>query len=107
MAPRVLFKTGSFPNPNKFNLDYMSLSAELIRYLNGQGVVLVGIDTASIDPFDSQDLPAHLAVGEAGMGILEGIVLNDVEPGVYHLVAAPLKLRSADASPVRAVLRRI
>ena len=107
MAPRVLFKTGSFPDPSKFNLDFMALSPELVRYLQRCGVVLVGIDTPSIDPFDSKTLPTHLAVGEAGMADLEGLVLDGVQPGVYELVAAPLKLRNADASPVRALLKKL
>ena len=106
VAPRVLFKTGSFPNPSTFNMDFMALCAELVRYLAARGVVLVGIDTPSIDPFDSKTLPAHLVVGETGMGILEGIILDDVQPGIYELAAAPLKLRNADASPVRALLRK-
>ena len=37
---------------------------------------------------------------------LEGLVLRDVEPGVYELIAPPLRLKDADASPVRAILRR-
>jgi arylformamidase len=33
------------------------------------------------------------------------LVLNDVPPGVYELIALPLKLMGFDASPVRAILR--
>jgi len=32
-APRVLFKTGSFPDPNNWNNDFASLSPELINHL--------------------------------------------------------------------------
>ena len=32
-APRVLFKTKSFPNPNRWNSDFNSLSPEVIEYL--------------------------------------------------------------------------
>ena len=38
------------------------------------------------------------------MSILEGVVLNNAEDGIYTLIALPLKLDKADASPVRAVL---
>jgi arylformamidase len=38
------------------------------------------------------------------MAILEGIVLSGVADGLYTLVALPLRLEGADASPVRAVL---
>lgn len=103
-APRVLFKTGSFPDPNQWNKDFNSLSAELIDHLAAQGVVLVGIDTPSIDPAEDKVLESHQAVYRHDMAILEGIVLDEVDAGIYELAALPLKLKGADASPVRAVL---
>ena len=39
------------------------------------------------------------------MAILEGLALDSVEEGEYELIAAPLRIRGADASPVRAILR--
>ncbi|MCB0379080.1 MAG: cyclase family protein [Bdellovibrionales bacterium] len=103
-APRVIFKTGSFPDPNSWNEDFCSLSAELIDRLAEKKILLVGIDTPSIDPFSSKDLPAHQAVAHHNMAILEGVVLENVDAGEYQLCALPLKIRQADASPVRAVL---
>jgi arylformamidase len=38
--------------------------------------------------------------------IVENLVLADVEPGDYELIALPLKLVGLDAAPLRAVLRR-
>src|SRR3989344_4861273 len=46
-APRILFRTDSFPNPNKWNGDFNSLSPDLIHYLAKKKVMLVGIDTPS------------------------------------------------------------
>jgi len=103
-ASRVLFKTGSFPNPDQWNNDFNSLSVELIDRLASQQVVLVGIDTPSIDPADDKILESHKAVARHDLAILEGIVLTDVPDGFYTLVALPLRLRGADASPVRAIL---
>jgi arylformamidase len=105
-APRVLFKTLSYPNPRVFNTDFVALSAELIERLAARGVCLVGIDTPSIDPSTSKTLSAHHATLRFGMAILEGILLDAVEDGLYRLTALPLKLKGADASPVRAILRR-
>lgn len=104
-APRVLIGTGSFPDPDNWNSDFAALSAELIEHLQDQGVKLVGIDTPSIDLEDSKELPAHKVVARAGMAILEGLVLEKVNAGLYELIALPLKLEGLDASPVRAVLR--
>ena len=104
-AERVLFATGTYPNPDQFNQDFAALSPELIERLHARGVRLVGIDTPSVDPFDSVELPAHRACLRHDMAILEGLVLNDVPEGHYELIALPLKLVGFDASPVRAVLR--
>lgn len=103
-APRVLFRTGSFPDPDHFNLDFNSLSPELIARLHDEGCVLVGLDTPSVDPFESRTLESHQALARTGMRNLEGLELAHVEPGLYTLIALPLKLEGADASPVRAIL---
>ena len=103
-APRVLFHTGTFPDPDRFNEDFASLSPELVEHLAAQGVTLVGLDTPSVDLFADAALLSHQAVARADLAVLEGLVLDDVDPGVYTLCALPLKLEGADASPVRAVL---
>jgi arylformamidase len=100
----VLFKTGSFPDPNQWNGDFNALSPELIEHLADQGVVTVGIDTPSVDPADSKALESHQALFRRDVAVLEGLILNRVTPGVYTLVALPLALKDADASPVRAIL---
>ncbi len=104
--PRVLFKTGSFPDPHDFGRDFNSLSPELVEHAAGCGVRLVGVDTPSIDPFHDKKLESHQAVARHDMAVLEGLVLAHVEPGDYVLIALPLRLDGADASPVRAALVR-
>jgi len=103
-APRVLFRTDSFPDPDHFNSDFNSLSPELIEHLHDQGCVLVGLDTPSVDPFESTALESHQALARTGLRNLEGLALDQVAPGLYTLVALPLKLGGADGSPVRAIL---
>jgi len=104
-APRVLFATGTFPDPMRFQPDFAALAPELIDELHARGVVLVGLDTPSVDLIDSKDLPAHQACLRHDLAILEGLVLEEVPEGVYELIALPLRLAGFDASPVRAVLR--
>ena len=79
-------------------------TAELADWLGERGVCLCGIDTDSMDASDSKKLPAHHALLERGIAIVEGLDLSGAPPGVYELVALPLPLAGADASPVRAVL---
>lgn len=106
-APRVLLRTGTFADPRNWNNDFASLSPELVDDLHRRGVILIGIDTPSVDPFESKALEAHQAFARHDMAILEGIVLTDVAEGNYELIALPLRLKGADASPVRAVLRTV
>ena len=103
-AKRVLFKTNSFPNPENFNEDFNALSDELVNFLAKKNVILVGLDTPSVDLFADESLPSHRAVHRHNMAILEGVVLHNVTPGLYQLIALPLPIQGGDASPVRAVL---
>ena len=104
---RVLFRTRTFPDPERWNTDFASLSPELVAMLASHGVRLVGIDTPSIDLFDSKDLPTHAACVAHDIRNLEGIVLDGVGDGLFELIALPLALVGFDASPVRAVLRTL
>jgi arylformamidase len=106
-TPRVLFATGTYPDPQTWNADFAALSVELIDFLQNRGVITVGIDTPSVDLFESKDLPAHKAILKHNMSILEGLVLKDVPDGTYELIALPLPLVGFDASPVRAILRKV
>ncbi|MFO0878664.1 MAG: cyclase family protein [Gemmataceae bacterium] len=106
LASRVLLATGTYPNPEEFNTDFAALSVDLIDFLHDQGVILIGIDTPSVDLFDAQPLESHQRFFQHDMAILEGLVLAHVPAGIYELIALPLKLEDLDGSPVRAVLRR-
>jgi len=104
-AERLLFATGTFPDPGSFNEDFAAFAPELIDELHRRRVRLVGIDTPSVDLFNSKDLPAHQSFLRNDMAILEGLVLESVPAGLYELIALPLPLTGFDASPVRAILR--
>ncbi len=103
-STRVLLKTGTFDGHEAWNTDFAAPEPELIDALASRGVVLVGFDTPSTDLFESKDLAAHKRLAATNMVNLEGLVLDDVAPGTYTLIALPLPLVDADASPVRAVL---
>ena len=107
VAERVLLATDTFKNHLEWNNDFAALSPELVDELHSKGVKLVGIDTPSVDLMDSKDLPAHKRLLTNDMAVLEGLVLAHVPEGVYELIALPLKLMGLDASPVRAILRKL
>ena len=104
-AERLLLATGTFPDFERFNADFAAYDPAFIDLLHETGITLIGIDTPSIDLFDSKDMPSHQAVLRSDMAILESLMLRDVPEGIYELIALPLKLVGFDASPVRAVLR--
>lgn len=81
------------------------LSVALIEALAIGGLRLIGLDSPSVDAFDSKDLPCHHALYQYGIVNLESLLLRTVPDGEYELIALPLKLDAACGSPVRAVLR--
>jgi len=105
LPPRVLVRTYARAPLERFDEQLSAYAADTIERLAALGVRLVGIDTASIDPASSKALPSHQVVRRLGLRVLENLVLDDVPEGDYELIALPLKLMQADASPVRAVLR--
>jgi arylformamidase len=104
-AERLLIRTNSVGDRRRFGEDFTALSPAAAALLAAHGVRLVGVDSPSMDPFASKTLDAHKALWRGGVGILEGLVLEDVPVGEYELIALPLRLAGACASPVRAVLR--
>jgi arylformamidase len=105
--PRVLVRTYERMPARRWDAQLAAYAPATIERLVALGVRLVGIDTASIDPAQSKDLPSHQVVRRHDVRVLENLVLDDVPEGDYELIALPLKLVAADASPVRAVLREL
>lgn len=105
LPPRVLVRSFERAPVDRWTDDFAAFAADTIERLADAGVLLVGIDTASIDPADSKTLPSHQVLRRRGLRVLENLVLDEVPEGDYELIALPLKLMTADASPVRAVLR--
>jgi len=104
---RVLFRTyETFPEQDWIS-DFTAVQPELIDLLAHRGCRLVGLDSPSLDPETSKTLDSHQRVLKHDMRVLEGLVLDDVPFGEYELIAPPLKLMTADASPVRALLREL
>jgi arylformamidase len=106
LPPRVLVRTCTTA-PTAWSPEFSAFAPETIEALATLGVTLVGIDSQSVDPADSKQLPSHRTLLRLNLRVLENLVLDDVAAGDYELIALPLKLMVADASPVRAVLREL
>lgn len=105
LPPRVLVRTCERAPIDRWDPCFAAFSPQTVLHLAALGVVLIGLDTASIDPADSKTLDSHQIIRRTNLRVLENLVLDDVPEGDYELIALPLKLMTADASPVRAVLR--
>ena len=106
-ARRVLLRTyEAFPH-DAWDSRFAAVAPATIAALAAQNVLLIGLDSPSLDPETSRTMDAHHAVARADMRVLEGLVLDDVPPGRYELIALPLAIAGADAAPVRAILRAL
>jgi len=105
--PRILVRTRRKACVDAWTDDFAAFAPETVDMLSALGVSLIGLDTPSIDPASSKSLDSHQAILRNDMRVLENLVLDDVAPGDYELIALPLALADADASPVRAVLREL
>ena len=105
LPPRLLVRTYQRMPVDQWDPNLSAFAPETLERLADLGVLLVGIDSASIDPADSKTLPSHQVIRQRGLRVLENLVLDDIPEGDYELIALPLKLMLADASPVRAILR--
>jgi arylformamidase len=106
LPPRVLVRTCERA-PTAWSEDFSAYAPETIELLASRGVLLVGIDSQSVDPATSKTLDSHHLLLKHDLRVLENLVLDEVPPGDYELIALPLKLIQACASPVRAILREL
>lgn len=105
LPPRVLLRTSRTASQSWAS--FTAIAPTTIAQLATKNVVLIGIDTPSVDPTDSLTLPSHHQLLAYNMRVLECLVLDNAPEGDYELIALPLKLMRADASPVRAILREL
>lgn len=106
---RLLFKTLNsqiaWASPT-FYENFVYIAADAAQYLVDCGVRCVGVDYLSIGGFFHDTVETHVILLGAGIGVVEGLNLSEVEPGLYELICLPLRLAGADGAPARAILRR-
>jgi arylformamidase len=105
LPERILFKTknSKMYDIKEFREDYVYIDVDAAAYIAQFPVKLVGIDYVSVDVY-KKSKEAHITLLSRGIALLEGIVLNEVNAGVYKLACFPLKVKGAEGAPCRAVL---
>ena len=103
---RVLFKTGNSTRcwkTDHFQEKYIYIAPETAQYLAGRGVRTVGVDYLSVGGFASGGPETHRILLQASIWIIEGLNLENVDPGEYELVCLPLKIIGSDGAPARRI----
>jgi arylformamidase len=106
---RILFKTVNSHrlwHKEPFHEEFVFIDESGARHLAECGVLSVGVDYLSVGGFRQDAEETHHALLGAGIWVIEGLNLMDVDPGYYELICLPLKLVDSDGSPARAILRR-
>jgi arylformamidase len=104
---RILVKTrnsGQLRQPG-FQEDFVYLSPDAATYLVQVGIKLVGWDYLSVEKYGSKDFATHHTLLSAGVVIVEGLDLSQVDPGEYEMSCLPLRIAGADGSPARVILK--
>src|SRR3712207_5659468 len=107
---RILFKTQNSSrrwSAEDFMEDFVYVSQVAARYLAERGIQTVGVDYLSVGGFRKDGEETHRALLEAGIWVIEGLDLSEVEAGEYGLICLPLKIERSDGAPARAILRAI
>lgn len=102
--PRVLLKTKNSNHPAVFDRNFVGINLECAKYLVENKIELIGIDGFSIEEFTG-DGSVHKELLSHEIAVLEIIDLSHVNPGDYNLICLPLRIKSCDASPARAILQ--
>jgi arylformamidase len=108
VGERILFKTRNSTHvwdSDDFVEDFVYVSLEGARYLADRQVRTIGVDYLSVGGYHDDGTAIHRAILEAGIWIIEGLDLRQIEPGRYDLICLPLKVADSDGAPARAVLR--
>ncbi len=108
-SERILFKTLNSTRlwkTNQFQENYIYIPPETAHYLAAVGVRCVGVDYLSVGGFHSGNPETHRTLLGAGIWVIEGLNLENVPPGEYHMVCLPLKLEGSDGALARAILKR-
>ena len=102
----VIFHTGWQKNLEKksYFLRNPGLAISAAKYLALKKINLVGIDSPSIDLGKDEKFSVHHILAKNGILIVENLAnLEKIHSGKFHLIVAPLKLKNATGSPVRAI----
>ena len=102
----VIFHTGWQKNLQKksYFVKNPGLTKSAAKYLVSKKINLVGIDSPSIDLGKDDKFSVHHILAKNEILIVENLAnLDKIHSEKFHLIVAPLKLKNATGSPIRAM----
>lgn len=105
---RILFKTDNTRlgrlRDGVFHPNYVGIAPSGAEWLVTHGVRLVGVDYLSVGPYGPANVETHRILLGAGVVVVETLVLDEVDAGVFTLLALPPKFAGLEGSPCRCLL---
>ena len=108
LGERILFKTLNSQrawHTGEFVKDFVYISKEAAAYLAKLQIHTVGVDYLSVGGFYKDGPEIHHALLGAGIWIIEGLDLSQVQAGECNLLCLPLKMQGREGAPARAVVQ--
>lgn len=90
-----------------FQPDYVYIAPDAARWIVDRGIRLVGTDYLSVEKFRAGEPQTHYTLLRAGVVIVEGLNLRELEPGWVRFICLPLRIEGGDGAPARAVARKL
>lgn len=87
-----------------FKEDYVALTADAAQWVVDHNIQLIGIDYLSVQRYRDSPM-THKILLKNSVVVVEGLILAQVQPGIYELICLPLLLTGTEGAPARAILR--
>lgn len=87
----------------QFNSHFIYVAKDAAQWLVQHHIAGVGVDGLGIER-EQAGHPTHKILFQQNILIIEGLRLSSISPGIYLMIAAPIKLHGLDAAPARVIL---
>ncbi len=105
-ARRLIIRTLNTPSGSlKTGVQHAWLGVDTVRWMLERDIWCVLFDALSVEGPDT-DWQVHRELLTAGVVLVEGVVMDNLEPGWWWVSCLPLRITHGDGAPARVVMRR-
>lgn len=105
---RLLIKTDNsvIGYEGKFRPEFVGLDLSAVRFIHEKGILLLGTDYFAISKHELS-APVHQEFFKNNECIaLEAVNMKELSRGWYDMICLPLRLKDADGSPARVIVKK-